>query len=77
MLKIKSIIHLIGNDDVGTMSLAENGCKYRVIGIQLGKAFGDKEGPWYLCQSLETDFYTYVHDTNDEHYVITSVEEPK
>ncbi len=78
MLKIKSVLHLEGKNPESTAILSTNGCKYRIIGIQLGKAFNDKDGPWYLIQSLENDFfYTYIHDSDDDNYTITSVEEPK
>lgn len=74
MLKIKSKIKLVGKTYSDTENLLLIGDSYRVIGIQLGMAFDDKDGPWYLLQSLTDGEYLYVHESDDKQYFIEELE---
>lgn len=72
MLKIGQKIELIGKSKQRENELSFDGRKFIVLGIQLGKAFDDVDGPWYLIR--QNGNYKWVHETDDKYYTIKELE---
>lgn len=69
-MQIGQRVELVGKTRQKEIDLIINGTDYKVLGIQLGKAFDDKDGPWLLLRELTTGHLKWVHETEDKHYKI-------
>ncbi len=68
MLKINQVIKLTGKTEQDKVNLTIHGERYKILGIQLGMAFDNIDGPWYLIRSTNTGILKWVHETQDKHY---------
>jgi hypothetical protein len=79
MLKGKSMpnlnerIKLVPKTEQDKVNLVIHGETYKVIGVQLGKAFDNKDGPWFLLRSVTTGIYKWVHESDDKHYSVEEI----
>jgi hypothetical protein len=73
-VQIGQRVELIGKTKQKEIDLVINGKYYKVLGIQLGKAFDDKDGPWLLLRGINPAHLKWVHETDDKNYIIKELQ---